>query len=694
MLKKHNTRENRIGFLSFLLIWIIFYIELLQGGIATHDELQVIAQYIEGTTHLSLGARWGMGLFHFPITLLQSSMPNYTLYRLWTIIGLMVACFSAMIIIYRHVDRKLCWVFPIVFVLLAQVEFEHDGLLAFGWGYQFDITFVFISMELFITYKETGKKKYNVLSAVSYLIAVMAYEAFAAFGIMFFLLDLIYMNSQKKITVRELVKDLWLHFLFVLLYTSSFVVLSKFCETGDATIGSETSLTGFLKTLCSYSIGLFPLRFRVYKFKQLFLDSLEISWKNIAIWIIIVYFTKIIVGYLKNSSKEITLKKYIVYSVICLTGIILPNVVISMTSKFQLWTLSGTKTFGTSYYSYFFLIFWFIATMWYAYQKIKFKKTYVAVMFCGIVFTTRFTLISNDYYLEELNKNQHRYEAFVELINSDYLMGLPENAQIYTRDYAGIHLNINSLSSLAASVSGRQISVLNDMTQIDWNMPVYCLKYDSTINGTYLFRAVDEATADEVYVQAKDNLENYYITLHTHSDGALPVYVDEDLIGAYGINVITPNLFTESNHVIIQNGQMDIESFAVNLGLGKLNTSIFSFEGIYGLEDWGRWSQREFSVVIDNINNENYCELAIVLGPGVGESTIYNMSCNDMREQYVVPSDGVELQLSVPLTTGINRISFKSESEDLDVPTDTRNLNTRIHKLDISYGGNIYECSQ
>lgn len=693
MLKEFNTKENRMGFFAFGLIWIFFYIELLQGGIATHDELQSIEQYIEGTAHLSLGARWGMGLFHFPLTLLQCSMPNYALYRLWTIVGLMVACFSVMVIIYRHVDQSLCWVFSVVFVLLAQVQFEHDGLLAFGWGYQFDITFVFISMECFITYKETGKKKYNVLSAVSYLIAVMAYEAFAAFGIIVFLLDIIYMNSKKRINVRELICDLWLHFLFVLLYTSSFVVLSQFCETGDATIGSGTSINGFFKTLSSYSIGLFPLRFRVYEFDKLFSNSLEISWKNIAIWIIIIFFVKRIIDYLKNS-KEITLKKYIVYSVTSLIGVILPNVVIAITSKFQQWTLSGTKTFGTSYYSYFFLIFWFIVTFGYIYHKIKFKKVYVMLVFWGLAFVARFTLINNDFYLEVLNKNQNRYEAFMDLVNSDYLKKLPENTQIYTKDYVGIHLNIDSLSRLATSVSRRQIKVFNDMDQIDSNMPVYCLEYDSVINGTYLFRVVDEGVADEVYIQAENNLENYFVSFHAQSDGALPVYVGEELIGAYGVNVMTPNLFTGSNHVIIQNERIDIESFTINLGLNKLNTSIFSLEGIYGLEDWGRWSQGEFCMVIDNINSEEYCDFMILLAPGVNESANFKVECNGMYEEYIVPPEGIELQLSFPLINGINRIKFTSEAKDLDVPADSRNLNTRIYKLDVNYGGNVYKCSR
>lgn len=124
MMVKRIIDENKVAFLNFLFVFIFFYVELLQGGIATHDELKSIAITIEGSNKLALSARWGMDLFHYPVTLLQTSMPSYMLYRLWTIIGLMLACASAMIVIFHHIDKKICWIFPSIFVLLAQIELE------------------------------------------------------------------------------------------------------------------------------------------------------------------------------------------------------------------------------------------------------------------------------------------------------------------------------------------------------------------------------------------------------------------------------------------------------------------------------------------------------------------------------------------------------------------------------------------
>lgn len=690
MLTKQNRIYNSIHVISFILIWIFYYAELLQGGIATHDELQTIAQYVEGTNKLVLGARWGMGLFHYPISLLQASMPNYMLYRMWTILGLIIVCSSVMIIIYRHIDQKLCWIFPIIFVLLAQADFNHNGLMAFGWGYQLDVAFVFISIEFFITYKKTGRQKYKILSAIAYLIAIMAYEAFAAFGVMLFLMDYLCMKIKKNVRFQELVKDLWIHFLFVLSYTGSFIVLSQFLETGDAAIGTETSIIGFIQTLKSYSIGLFPLRYKAYSFKQLFEFALDISWKNFALWIIILFFTKLIIDYLQKC-KEICPKRYIIYSVICLLGVILPNVVISLTSKFQNWTLSGVKTFGTSYYSYYFLIFWIMVTIAFVFHKIKYKKCFIGIIFIGIALTARFTLISNSYYLGELHKNQDRYEAFMNIIESEYFKQLPENAQIYTNDYVGIHLNIDTLSNLATSVSEKPVRILNDKSQLDWNFPIYYLVYDINIKGVYLFEMTNDRTANEVYIQSKESLSNYYCMFSLQSDKAFPVYVDDVLVGAYRMNVLIPNLYTDFNKALIQNEKINIESFEVKSGFSKLDSSIISFDGIYGLEDWGRWSQGTYDINIDNVNNEEYCELTMVLAAGVHEDTSLNVEYNGNHEKYAIPPDGTELHLSIPLKPGMNHIHFNSEAEDLDVPTDPRNLNMQISGLNIIYDGNEYK---
>lgn len=690
MMVKRIIDENKVAFLNFLFVFIFFYVELLQGGIATHDELKSIAITIEGSNKLALSARWGMDLFHYPVTLLQTSMPSYMLYRLWTIIGLMLACASAMIVIFHHIDKKICWIFPSIFVLLAQIELEHDGLFAFGWGYQFDIALVFISIDCFLLYKKTNKKKYNVWSILAYLVAVMSYEAFAAFGVLLLLIDILFMYAKKDLKLRNIINDLIFHFLAVFSYTISFIYLSHFYETGDASIGNSTSIVGYLETLKSYTIGLFPLRYNPYTLRQLLRFAFDISWENFALWMIIIIFTKTIINYIQKS-KNISIKKYIAYSVIGLSGMILPNIVISLTSKFQEWTFKGVKTFGTSYYSYFFLIFLFVITMVFIYHRIRFKKCFMFSMFVIYIFTARFTLIANDYYLDILNRDQNRYEAFMDIIESDYFSKLPENVQIYTEDYIGIHSDMTYLSSLATNISGRQVRVLKDKTQIDWNLPVYYLDYDQQVEGIYLFNMIADEISDEVYVHLKNNIGHYYFLFHSYAYDVLPTYVNGEMVGAYRMNVIIPTLYTDSNNVLIQNKSIDTGSFEIQLGYNMVDSSIISFDGIYDIEDWGRWSQREFVVEIDNVNDEENCELTVFLAPGIKQNTKLNIEYSGKSEVYEIQSDGTELQLEIPLTIGANQINFNSEVENLDVPTDNRNLNMQIFKLEIEYDEKVYK---
>lgn len=695
IMEHHIRKDDKAGVLNFILIWTFFYIELLQGGIATHDELYAISSTIEGNNKLVVTGRWGGNIFHYPLTLLHCSMPDYILYRLLTIIGLMIACASIMVIIYRHIDQKLCWIFPSVFVLLAQIELEHDGLFAFGWSYQFDIALVFISVELFILFKSTQKRLYQVLSVVTYFLAIMSYEAFAAFGALLFVIDILYMYDKKNLKLRVLVCDLLPHFLAALSYTLSFVILSHFLPAGeDAAIGNEASVAGFIQTLKSFSIGLFPLRFRPYPYKQLIKYAFEISWKNLALWIIIIFFAKIMIDYIKQS-KQISVKAYISYSVVSLLGMMLPNIVIAMTSKFQQWTINnGVRTFGTSYYSYFFLIFWFVVTVAFAYQRIKWEKSFTLIIFFVFIFTVRFTLSSNEYYLQILNNNQNRYEAFMDIIQSEYFRELPIDVQIYTDDYVGIHNDMNRLSNFASSVCEKRVKVLNDKTALDWNMPVYYLDYDQEIKGVYLFKMLADTVANEVYIQSKDSLGNYYGMFRSCMLNAMPLCVDGKLLGAYNMNVIMPALYTESKDVLIQYDGIDTEFFKIYFGHNQVDSSIISFDGIYGLEEWGRWSQKEFTIMIDNVNNVENCELTLILAPGIQKNTKLDMTYYGQNAQYDISSNGTELHLTIPLTTGINQIGFSSEAENIDVPADPRDMNMSIVKLDIDYDGNVYQYSK
>jgi Ni/Fe-hydrogenase subunit HybB-like protein len=160
----------------------------------------------------------------------------------------------------------------------------------------------------------------------------------------------------------------------------------------------------------------------------------------------------------------------------CLTGIVIPNLIISFTPKYTEWTERGSYAYVTSFYSYFFLITLFILVL-----KCIIKKNSRIATVSASILVFALSLVSavnnaawNCYFRGEFA----RYKAFSDAVSSDYFDTLADGTTVYIPDYTGIHHDMSVTESFVSIYTDADLTFTNDPENIDFSRPAIMMKYD------------------------------------------------------------------------------------------------------------------------------------------------------------------------------------------------------------------------
>ncbi len=686
--------QNKMELFIITILTGVVYFVLMQIGIATHDELAAIANAKTKGLQLRFESRWGMSIFTIPIYF-QSISSCYIVYRIYTLAGLIIACGGIVGVIYHHIDKKFAWAFPILFFLFATMDLNHNGLYAFGWKYQFCIGLFFISLDLFLFYLKKEKKSYWIFSGIFYFLSIAAYECFVPCGIIFFCVSCYYRYEHGSLSLKNLINDLKLNTFLAIFYTVSFFAVVKFIFNG---YGGDAEITGgvdFLERIRSswdYSLGLFPLKVH-YSNKNihiLFSKMFDLTSENMMQWVIIFFFSVFFTCFIVRVKRKITFTFYFFISIICLLGMIIPNAVLVLNSKFVMWNNDGIQSFGTSYYSYFFIIVWIESSLILLNQKIKYKTFNKCFILVLVVTISELVMIGNQGAIEVLAGQEDRYEAFWEFLQTDEYAKTKKDAIVYTENLQGIHNDIKINGDYADRIADTDTVWINDREDIDFSCPVYMLKYDSNVKAIYYAEIDSNWNTDRIYVyQHEPDIFGVKVR-RTFGDGIEKMLINGNMHGYYEINAITGVINEKVYEVSVECKDMDVRTFSIVRGAYGLDTRIVNWFGFYEVESWGRWVEKESTVEINNIYNIDKCTLEFnLLAHDIGKIQISNglhRSVIDVDTQYQ------DYKIEIPLEKGVNFIKFDSDTADLDVELDVRNINWGTTYFDIIYGGHVISC--
>lgn len=582
-----NYRE----LLAVLVVFGYFYYLLVNSGIATHDDLASIAMYkcislseLYGQANYS---RWGgtvMGLL--PVWLQINLSDNLYIWQLFSIIGLIIACFTGFHIIHRHIDKKMAWSALMLFIVWAQFSDQQSGLYAFGWVHRYQIAWMFVAIDLYLFYVKTHKKFYYVSSAVFYLLASMQYEAFIVFGILLFAIDIFY-NKDGRVSFRRLFNDLWLHAVLVGAYAMSWIIVKNVIyhsTNTDATLGTSYSLRERIRCLFGYSFALFPLRHNTMQWKDFIHQWLSMDIQGFFFSFFFIVMSIVIVNTITQIKVEMSLKRYIGISVLCLLGCLLSNVLLCMTDRFIRWMLEeGTKEWGPSYFSYFFIILWITVTIRFFCQIRQLRHLTKIIIFIVITLISQMTYLNNVKYIENYAISEIKYELTYNLVmHTDFFKTVEGNAQIYMPEYFGIHGSMDVIANFANRMNHSSVVMTNKMGALDFARPVYEIKIDNDAEALYIGKINNEFTTDLVRVYSMDNNNHYTATAERASDTYGALDINGVGYGMYGHYIIAPNITCTDSWMSMSCDSIIFDTFSLtdgnvpfeNMPFGSLNKII------------------------------------------------------------------------------------------------------------------------
>lgn len=677
-------------FTMFMLMGSVYYV-LMQIGISTPDELISIAKaQIEGV-NFRIQSRWGWCLYTIPLYL-QQKAGCYMIYRLYTLAGLIIACTGIVNIIYHHFDKKFAWTFPILFFLFATINLEHNGLYSFGWNYQFSIGLFFISIDLFLFYLKKGKSGYLVFSCIFYFFSMAAYEIFVPLGIIFFFLSYYYWYDCKSLTWKKLVADLKWHTIIAVSYTVSFFMIGNIYfngNTGDAQISGGVNFVERIHTCWDFSLSLFPLYIHNVQgnLSELFRKAFELTGSNMLQWGIIFFFSAIFTWLITSVKKKITVRMYAFITVVCFLGMLIPNALLVLNSKFVIWHRQGIWSFGTAYYSYFFIIFWIEITFAIFYQVSKFKNFAFCITVTTVTMISELVMVGNQGTISTLNEQENRYETFAEFIQTDEYADTDKDAVIYTENLLGIYQDITLDGYYADGIAGTKTTWTDEKENIDFSHPVYMLKYDANAKAIYYAKIDSMWKTDRVYVYQHEP-EVYGIKVKRISGRSIAgMIVNGTYYGHYGSNVITASVEEKLAETSVECEAMDMRSFSILHKTSGIDTNIVQLSGFYENEEWGRWVQKESRIEIDNLYGADKCVLKFsLLAHDVAKIHISN---DKYSKDIDVDTELRNFEMEIPLKSGINLIKIDSDAVDLDIDTDLRNINWGTTYFNITLGDGV-----
>lgn len=572
------VRENKAELAAILLIAVFFYVQLVNSGIATHDELLNLYQVRVGEffSHLTWG-RWGMTLLNLFPSYLHALCSTQVTYRLFTMAGLLVSCAAFAWFVSKWAGNKAGLLTVILFFEFAQFELEHDGLYSFSFTYQINTCYVFMGLAVFYDYLRTRKKSKLIVSAFLYVLSSMTYEAFILYGALFFLLDVMYLTDEKKLNIVTLFKDLILHASLVTLYVISYIVINIHAavETEDAAVGTGLQLNEVLKTVWKLATGMFPLNYRVYSWKEFLYKSVELSPMNISRWILILCLMIVVFRAIKKA-KNISGKQYLWNSVFCFIGMLLPVALVALTNKFIDWIChQGVKSYSVSYYSYFFIIAWIVITIIFVYQRLPYKELVLLFVVVGIGCVTEFTWINNEVYIKQMADRQVNYDLWCRLTETEYFKGLEDGAQVYTPDYIGIHYDINTLGNYANHVAGTSITTTNDEENLHYDVPVYYVKVDQQNKAIYLEKVDAQGLTNEIYVYSLEDLNGVGILAERKGEQeTAELYINGENQAVYGMEIVSGNLETGGTEMVVDSEAIMADTFELYRTSGSYSNEL------------------------------------------------------------------------------------------------------------------------
>ncbi|MDE5770690.1 MAG: hypothetical protein K2I06_03520 [Ruminococcus sp.] len=478
---KNLTSEKTSLIAGIIIIFMSYFFITSESVLTVHDDILTYAEVQHGDLISTIKSYAENGrISHIPMTFLLW-IPYYfhsvTAVRIFSAVSVLFNMSGLYVFIKNNAGKYNAYLTCLLFISFACISNQHNLFVAYTFAHQLPVGIILFSLDLYIKYLKHDKFRHKITSSVLFFTACFMYEAMTVFFLMFAGLSL-YRNRSEKFgrRMKILIRDVFFHGIFLFVYLVIYVLWRYFHPSYyDGTRFYLKNVPMSILALFKFSLGMTPMLptfamlAKKYITWQEFIDSVSL-WNILAPVIAGTAFYKVF--------PKIRKPEKITPSVIfCISGMIVPNVLISLTEKYTYWAGQNAYSYVPSFYSYFFMIMLLVA-VFSTFKRGNVEKSVEKMLSICVALVTLVCSLGNTAWDAYFSKNLDRYRAFEEAVSSEYFDDIPDGTVIYIPDYTGIHNDMNFTAYYADVYISADVTFENNYDDIDFSKPVVSMLYD------------------------------------------------------------------------------------------------------------------------------------------------------------------------------------------------------------------------
>lgn len=395
--------------------------------------------------------------------------------RIFSMAAVLFDMAALFLLIKNSVSKYAASLSCILFISFACISNQHNLFVSYIIGHQIPSGMVLFALNEFVKYYTDGHKA-SRLAASSLLLtaASVLYEACPAYIILFLMISFSANKGTLFSRIKASLKELRFHAAllsaYILVYAGWRIIHPSDYSGSVLYFGN---IPQSMVTMLKYSFGMTPGLPAAAMLIKKYVSASELL-NSLRIWMIAAPAAAAVSFYFLFPKTELknNRAKYILY---CISGILIPNIIICFTPKYTEWASGTSYSYVTSFYSYFFLVPLFILISGLIPKN---NSKPVRIILSSAVFAVSLVCtVNNTAWNCYFEKNLCRYRAFSESVADDFFDGLEDGTTVFIPDYSGIHNDMSITRSFSQIYTDSDISFTNEIDSIDFSGPVVFLKY-------------------------------------------------------------------------------------------------------------------------------------------------------------------------------------------------------------------------
>lgn len=478
---KNSVSEKIFLIAGIIIVFLSYFFITSESVLTVHDDILTYAEVQHGDLTGTVKSYAVNGrISHIPMTFLLW-IPYYfhsvTAVRIFSAVSVLFNISGLYVLVRNNSCRYNAYLTCLLFISFACISNQHNLFVAYTFAHQLPVGIILFSLDQYIKYLKYDKIRHKTISSVLFFTACFMYEAMTVFFLMFAGISL-YRNKSEKSgrRIKYLIRDVFFHGAFLFVYLVIYALWRYFYPSyyDGTTFFLKNPLMSIL-ALFKFSLGMTPtlpslaMLLKKYITWNEFIHSLSF-WNILAPVIAGMAFYKVF--------PKIRKPEKITPSVIfCISGIIIPNVLISLTEKYTYWAKQNAYSYVPSFYSYFFMIM-LLAIVFSTFKRENVEKSVEKVLSICVASVTLVCSLGNTAWNTYFSKNLDRYKAFEEAVSSGYFDSVTDGTVIYIPDYSGIHNDMELTEYYADVYIPADVTFENNYDNIDFSKPVVSMLYD------------------------------------------------------------------------------------------------------------------------------------------------------------------------------------------------------------------------